>query len=103
MLFLFSSRALPSTAPLAPPQSTTADSAALLARIATLEALLGVPATLQGPAAAAAAAAAPAAPAQEEVAQLQKALARANYRILHLSRAYDALVAAAPPAAPAPQ
>jgi hypothetical protein len=90
-----------------PPQSTTADSAALLARIATLEALLGVPATLQDPAAASAAAGAaapaPAPAAAEELAQLQKALARANYRILHLSRAYDALVAAAPPAAPAPQ
>ena len=72
-------------------QPKTSD-AELLARIAHLEALLLLPTD----------AAASAAPPQsaEEVAALKKALARANYRILHLSRAYDALTAAAAAAPP---
>ena len=94
-MFFFLPRAQGSTISRVPPAVTTADQAALLARIAQLEALLGVPAIQQETSAAAAAPPAPAA-AAEEVAQLQKALARANYRILHLSRAYDALIATAP-------
>ena len=68
-----------------PPKTSDAE---LLARIVHLEALLLLPSD---------AAAAPPPQSAEEVAALKKALARANYRILHLSRAYDALAAAQPP------
>jgi hypothetical protein len=57
--------------------------------VAALEALLALPTGPSSPAPSASAL-------QEEVTALRKALSRANYRILHLTKAYDSLVSSAP-------
>ncbi len=67
----------------------------LEARVSALEAVLGLPPVAAGAPPPAAPSSAEAAALSARVASLEKALARAKYRVVHLSRAYDSLLARA--------